>query len=949
MHSEIWEDKEKVAQAKTIEEALEIHGIQYISTPRPNRRGGGAAITLISESPFVLTKLDIPVESGGQSLEVCWGLLKPKNPTGHIKCLIVCAFYLPPYSRKKTALVEHITLNYFSLKSQHPDSAFVCGGDKNDLNIQLLLNIDPSFRQIITKPTYKQSVLDVLVTDIGQYYMEPIIRPAVQPDNPANASPSDHRIGFAKTNTSASQPVKRESKTHTVRPLPDDAIVGFAGWVQHESWEFIYNGLDPSDMVCRFDFLINLNLDHYCPTKVIKTSNLDGKISSMEVKQASRRKNREYVKNGNSARYKELKKEVKAKLKEASTAFLDKQINLTSSKNNSWLKHVKRMAARPGDQTSSSFSLPQHVEDSLSALESSNQICEFFSAISQEYTPLNVETLPDRVRSKIDNDPCLHPYLDDHKVYEGLKKGKKTCSVPGDIPVKILNEFLPELTAPIAAIYREAVATHTWPRSYKKEYHLPINKVPLPKSEDDLRNLGLTPFLSKRLEWFLIQWIWPYIEPHIDLDQLGGLPGCSVNHYLIQMLDFIQMNLDNGSKKPTAVVCGLVDFSKAFNRMDHNVIVTILSDLNVPTCALRLVMSYLSNRRMCVRYNGATSDEQAIPGGGPQGGLLTVLFFDLQVNLAGAPCPLLPSLPLGVFGPELGQLQPGPLPLCHQKEKIQKKKYVDDLSMLEIIDLKTTLVPSPQIIGPPNLHERPGLSLPADQSILQHQLADLADFTIRNKMKINHKKTKVIPFNFSKKFDFLPQLHFPSCDPLEVIYSTRLLGVTITSDLSWSTHVDDITMRATQKLWVLIRFKTLGATTDQLCTVYQTRVRSTLEFAAPVFHSSLTKDQSMQIELCQKKAFAVILGKNYVSYETALTKLKLDRLDTRRVNLCMSFAVKCTKSSRHSSMFPNNTNYRTNMRNPKPFLEYYCNTSRYYNSSIPYMARLLNKNHKSQN
>ena len=269
--------------------------------------------------------------------------------------------------------------------------------------------------------------------------------------------------------------------------------------------------------------------------------------------------------------------------------------------------------------------------------------------------------------------------------------------------------------------------------------------------------------------------------------------------------------------------------------------------------------------------------------------------------------------------------------------------------MLETIDLKTILVPSPLIIGPPNLHERPGLSLPADQSILQHQLADLADFTIRNKMKINHKKTKVIPFNFSKKFDFLPQLHFPSCDPLEVIYSTRLLGVTITSDLSWSTHVDDITMRATQKLWVLIRFKTLGATTDQLCTVYQTRVRSTLEFAAPVFHSSLTKDQSMQIELCQKKAFAVILGKNYVSYETALAKLKLERLDTRRVNLCMSFAVKCTKSSRHSSMFPNNTNYRTNMRNPKPFLEYYCNTSRYYNSSIPYMARLLNKNHRSQN
>ena len=405
-------------------------------------------------------------------------------------------------------------------------------------------------------------------------------------------------------------------------------------------------------MVSRFNFLINLNPDHYCPTKTMKTTILDGKISSAAVKQASRRKNREYTKNGNSAKYKELKNELKVKLKESTVNFLNKQVNLVSTKSNSWLRHVKRIAARPGDQQTSTFSLPQHVEDELSAIESSNKICEFFSSISQEYTPLNSETLPERVKTKLDNDSCSHPTLADHEVFEGLKKGKKTCSVPGDIPTKILNEFLPELTAPVAAIYREAFANHSWPTPYKKEFHLPINKVPLPQSEDDLRNLGLTPFFSKRLEWFLIQWIWPYIEHHIDLDQLGGLPGCSVNHYLVQMLDFIHKNLDNGHKTPTAVLCGLVDFSKAFNRMDHNVIVTILSDLNVPTCALRLIISYLSNRKMCVRYNGAESEVQDIPGGGPQGGLLTVLLFDLQVNLAGAPCPLPALLPVGVQGPE---------------------------------------------------------------------------------------------------------------------------------------------------------------------------------------------------------------------------------------------------------------------------------------------------------
>ena len=114
--------------------------------------------------------------------------------------------------------------------------------------------------------------------------------------------------------------------------------------------------------------------------------------------------------------------------------------------------------------------------------------------------------------------------------------------------------------------------------------------------------------------------------------------------------------------------------------------------------------------------------------------------------------------------------------------------------------MKSTLVNITPFIGPPNLHEQPGLVLPPDLSILQHQLDDLLAFTDANKMKINLKKTKVMTFNNSKKYDFLPQLSFPNSEPLEVIYETRLLGLTISSNFSWKAHVDDITRRATGKL-----------------------------------------------------------------------------------------------------------------------------------------------------
>ena len=67
--------------------------------------------------------------------------------------------------------------------------------------------------------------------------------------------------------------------------------------------------------------------------------------------------------------------------------------------------------------------------------------------------------------------------------------------------------------------------------------------------------------------------------------------------------------------------------------------------------------------------------------------------------------------------------------------------------------------------------------------------------------------------------------------------------------------------------------------------------------------------------MVQNKACAVILGK----------------------------ALKCSVSTRHISMFPPNPNFRQNMRNPKPFKEHLCKTYRYYNSPIPYLARILNK------
>ena len=117
---------------------------------------------------------------------------------------------------------------------------------------------------------------------------------------------------------------------------------------------------------------------------------------------------------------------------------------------------------------------------------------------------MNIDALPQHIQKKLLDDACDHPHFEDYEIYNELIHAKKTCSVPGDIPTDILDEFLPEFISPITQIINKSFSTHEWPQMFKKEYGVPIQKIPNPDSEDDLRSIGLTPFLSKRMEKLLI-------------------------------------------------------------------------------------------------------------------------------------------------------------------------------------------------------------------------------------------------------------------------------------------------------------------------------------------------------------------------------------------------------------------------------------------------------------
>ena len=456
------------------------------------------------------------------------------------------------------------------------------------------------------------------------------------------------------------------------------------------------------------------------------------------------------------------------------------------------------------------------------------------------------------------------------------------------------------------------------------EYGIPLQKQTNPENEDQLRIISLTSFFSKNFENFVIEWLMKYVGDKIDPNQYGGQKDNSITHYLIEFVNFVLYNQDMSN--PRAVLAVMVDFKKAFNRQNHNKLITLLSDMGVPGWLLRIIIGFLSDRELILRYKGGQSERKRLPGGSPQVTRLGMFLFLIMINFAGFPFEDIER----ETGKRITQFRRKPLNKLHLK-------YVDDLSFLTSLDLKKSLVENPDVhpARPVNYHNRTNHVLPQEKNVLQEQMDRLTAFSDENEMEINSKKTKVMLFNTSRKRDFQPEISDKDGNILDVEEEFKLLGIKVTSDLKWHANTQHICARGYSKLWMLRNLKKLGASRADLLDVYIKQCRSVLELAVPAWTPGLTVINSNQIERVQKTALAIIMGEEYTTYSRALIKLNMETLVDRRTALCLKFAKKAYKSEKFSQWFCDN---ETDIQ----LAEIKTRTARYWKSPLPYLTDLLN-------
>ena len=136
------------------------------------------------------------------------------------------------------------------------------------------------------------------------------------------------------------------------------------------------------------------------------------------------------------------------------------------------------------------------------------------------------------------------------------------------------------------------------------------------------------------------------------------------------MITYILYNQD--LKEPRAVLAAMVDFEKALNRQNHNILITKLHDMGVPGWLLNVVKGFLEGRTLVVKYKNEPSSVKQMPGGGPQGTILDLFLFLILINNAG-------------FSEENKEVGIKITQAISKRKEIPIKhwKYVDDLTIAE--------------------------------------------------------------------------------------------------------------------------------------------------------------------------------------------------------------------------------------------------------------------------
>lgn len=371
-----------------------------------------------------------------------------------------------------------------------------------------------------------------------------------------------------------------------------------------------------------------------------------------------------------------------------------------------------------------------------------------------------------------------HIYIDRAKIESYLKNiNINKGAGPDGLPPILLKHCCKQLSEPLFRLFNLSLKTGVMPYAWKQSFVTPVFKSGNKQDIENYRPISKLNVIPKLFEKIVYDALYPIIRPVLMTQQHGFMTKKSTESNLCEYLDIVYKAMDAGLQ----VDAVYTDYSKAFDKISHEILIKKLDQIGVHGDLLRWLTSYLRDRSQAVAVKGYCSSFLPVSSGVPQGSHLGPLLFNIYINDV------------------LLQFQHSNILL-----------FADDKKVFKIIH---------------NQH---------DCELLQEDINRLYSYCSNNLLFLNIKKCNVITFSRKNK----PIEYDYKINNVSICRVTELrdLGVHLDHKLLFKSHIEKIVDKSYRMLGFVLRITKDFKRPSTLIMLYNSLVRSTLEYCSTVWN-----------------------------------------------------------------------------------------------------------------
>ena len=440
--------------------------------------------------------------------------------------------------------------------------------------------------------------------------------------------------------------------------------------------------------------------------------------------------------------------------------------------------------------------------------------------------------------------PCAASFNFDYTNPDDIEKiirnlRPKSSSGYDNISTKLLKEIEHVISRPLSIIVNQSLCTGIFPEKLKIAKVIPLYKKDDNKSFGNYRPISLLSSISKIFERVAFNQLYTYLTSNDLLyeSQYGFRKHHSTELAALEFTDRIKKEMD-AKKIPFSI---FLDLSKAFDTLDHSVLLSKLQFYGIRDTALNWFKSYLSNRTQYVDCDGISSSIRVIETGVPQGSILGPLLFIIYMN-----------------------------DIHTVSDNLNFILYADD-----------TTLSSPMCSfssGCDGDVERVSI-------LINLELNKIADWLAVNKLSLNVQKTKLMIFHYRQRIlteNDIPRLMINNAI-IERVTEFNFLGLTVNEYMNWNSHTQKIANKISRTLGVMNRLKRY-LPFSAMKLMYDSLILSHLQFGITNWGFEWER-----ISKLQKRALRIMTNSRYNAHTEPLFK-QLTLLKVKDI-----FDVQCLK------------------------------------------------------